>query len=345
MDGHSKAKERGLLTPWSRIPNDGSPRGGERMTLDDLILFRRIADRRSISKAAAELSMSQPSASRRLQAIERELGSELFNRSGFPLDLTLHGLFFLDFAESVSRQYVALTAHLSTEDSLFGTLQIATSSSPAAEVVSRWIADFVAGYPGVKVQLHEVLSRGVEEGLLNGIYHVGFMGLEPEHSRLQRIALAGDEIMLLLPRREPYSNLPDPLPWDTVRTLPFVWRTSGSGTMDTVCDILRSSGIVPRLDVALEVETGNALIEAVEAGVGVGFISRTLLDQRRVVRGRAVRLQETRFVRPFYLTYDEALLTQVPVAAAFVRYAHLRVGRPHLPSGITRTTVTEKQLD
>jgi DNA-binding transcriptional LysR family regulator len=132
------------------------------MTFDDLALFWAVAERQSVTDAAKATSMSQPSASRRLKAMEQELGAPLVDRTTYPLSLTPFGFLFLDFADDILKRYRALRLTAGQNHSVIGKLTVATSTSPAARLVTRWMADFIVAHPGVHLELQEMNSQEVE---------------------------------------------------------------------------------------------------------------------------------------------------------------------------------------
>lgn len=295
------------------------------MTIDDLELFGALAERRSITEAARAAAMSQPTASRRLQSLERELGVSLVNRDSFPVSLTPFGYLFLDFADEVLQKYRALRLNLMNNHSVIGTLTVATSSSPAARLVTHWIADFLTAHPGSHVRLTETTSALVESHILAGDATIGFMGTPPVSSDLTALAIGHDEIILLIPHHAPFLNLPHPVPWDLIYRLPFVRRAPGSGTQETVQAQLEKSGLPALTHVVLEVDTGSAVIDAVESGLGAGFVSRELLFRRELTKSSPCPIKNLSIVRPFYCVYQNKPGKNQPLVNAFLQYATLRV--------------------
>ncbi len=291
------------------------------MTFEDLELFWAIAECPSITEAAQSVSISQPTASRRLKAMEKELGQHLIERDMRPLRLTPLGFRFLNFADEVLKQYRELIAVPVPIAPLVGRLTIATSSSPAARLVTRWLAEFLADYPGVRVELNEMNTREVEDRLADGSVLLGFMGLCSKDPALTAMAIANDEIVLLVPRCRPYSQIPRPARWSDLRNLPFVMRRAGSATQ-AVVEAAFDRLLWPKPDhIVLEVDTASALIDAVETGLGAGFVSRELLFRRQLRHSQRLEVQGLELTRPFYLAYHSERVASQPVALQFVHYA------------------------
>jgi DNA-binding transcriptional LysR family regulator len=135
--------------------------------LNKLNTFVRVAQRRSFTKAAAELRTRPSVISRRMKELEEELGFSLLNRS-------THGVVLTDAGEGLFAQCLETLAKLDTyvterrniESGPFGTLRVQATSDYARFILAPLAATFVEKRPGVRVHLSVVPERlmSVEEG-------------------------------------------------------------------------------------------------------------------------------------------------------------------------------------
>lgn len=292
------------------------------MDLDDLALFRAVVHCGSVSRAARQYGYSQPAASRRIRRLEREVGHTLLDRSAMPLAPTEVGRRFLALAETVLDAWRAFQTEALGAPALAGRLEVAASSAPVAGFVSRVLAGFVRRYPGVKVALSTLSSHRVEQALVARRAVVGFMGCPPADCCLAAEAVASDEVVLAVPLAPEFDALPDPLPLDRLAALPLVRREAASGTWETAERALAARGL--RLRPVAEVDSAEALYGAIQAGLGVGFVSREAAARRAAGAFRLVRLRDLPLVRPLYLVYDPLVLAENAVAATFQRYVRER---------------------
>ena len=295
------------------------------MELLDLKLFREIARHGSVTLAAHSLALSQPTASRRLQRLERELHTELVQRSAVPLEVTSAGGFVLDFADVVLRQYEALQQRLGQVEMVAGTLLLATSTTTAARLVTDWVADFVSAQPRVRVTVSEMASHAVERAVAQGEASIGFMGIAPHLRGITAVVVAHDEIVLLVPTHGEFRSLPDVLEPGDLADLAFVDRESGSGTADTVAQTLRAHGFSADFRTVMRVSTGIALLHAVEAGIGAGFVSRQFASSRPLRGARIAPIANLPIGRQLFMVYREHEADQAPVLKAFLRFARMRL--------------------
>ncbi|MCY0885298.1 MAG: LysR family transcriptional regulator [Firmicutes bacterium] len=292
------------------------------MDLDDLRLLLRTAEEGSISRAARALAMSQPNASRRLQRLEREVGRPLLDRQTTPLVPTAAGLKLLAFARDTLQRWEALTESLAGPEGLTGELRLAASTAPSAGLVSRLAAAFLGAHPGVHIHLATLDSRAVEAAVVARHASLGFIGCRPRDPSLRYAAVADDEILLLVPDRPPFADLPDPLPRDRLAGLPLVVREEGSCTQKTAFEALERVGCAAgRFRVVLEVDSHPALLAAVASGAGAGFASAAALHEMPGQGIRALHVAGANLSRHLYLIYDPAEPRRDAVAAAFIAFA------------------------
>lgn len=129
--------------------------------LKQLRAFCHAARTGSISAAAEALFLSQPSVSLQVQALERELGTKLFERRGPQIKLTPDGERLYELAhplvEGIDRLGETFAAHAGKLER--GELNIAAGESTILYILPEPIKRFAQSYPGVRLKLHNVTGR------------------------------------------------------------------------------------------------------------------------------------------------------------------------------------------
>lgn len=121
---------------------------------NDLALFARVVDEGSFSRAGEALKLPKSTVSRRVAALEAELGERLLLRTTRKLALTDFGHTVLEHARQVSAEVEAATSlahHRQAEPS--GRLRVSMPSDFATTVLSKLLADFIARYPAISLEL------------------------------------------------------------------------------------------------------------------------------------------------------------------------------------------------
>lgn len=126
------------------------------MSLDanDLLLFARVADAGSFSRAAERLNLPKSSVSRRVAALETRLGERLLLRTTRKLTLTDFGRNVLDHAHHVAEEVDAATSlALQRKAQPSGRLRVSMPNDLASLVLSDLFADFIARYPAIALEI------------------------------------------------------------------------------------------------------------------------------------------------------------------------------------------------
>jgi DNA-binding transcriptional LysR family regulator len=121
---------------------------------NDLVLFARVVDEGSFSRAAERMGMPKSTLSRRLTALESQLGERLLLRTTRKLTVTDFGKSVLLHAQQVTSEVeatLALAQHRQVEPS--GRLRVSMPSDFANEVLGPMLAEFVAKYPAISLEL------------------------------------------------------------------------------------------------------------------------------------------------------------------------------------------------
>ncbi|MGB1027159.1 MAG: LysR family transcriptional regulator, partial [Rhodospirillaceae bacterium] len=160
------------------------------MSLDtkSLELFVRVAALGAIGKAGAEVGLSRTAATQRIQALETELGIQLFHRTTRTLSLTSDGETFLGHARRILETFEeALSDAQKDPRAIRGELRIASSASFGRQHIAPHMAEFLDRYPGISIQLS--LSDMVID-LVNGGFDLSIRlgDLAPSSLRARRLA-------------------------------------------------------------------------------------------------------------------------------------------------------------
>lgn len=135
------------------------------MNWDDLRFFLLVARHRTLTAAARELEVSQPTVGRRITALERRLGAKLFVRSSDGLSLAPSGSRILEHAQQMERDVLAVERRVSGRDEgVQGTVRVTASEWLITGVLARVVAPLLARHPELTVELvadqrHLNLSR------------------------------------------------------------------------------------------------------------------------------------------------------------------------------------------
>ena len=293
----------------------------------DLESLRAAADAGGITIAARRLGVAQSVVSRRIQRLEDELGVRLLDRSPSGIRPTPAGERVLAFARDTLDAYATLRADLAgAPSSPGGRVRVAASTIPGEHLAPGILARFGQLHPQVDVTLVVTDSAGVHEALLGGDAHVGFVGHHERRlaDRFTSVAFADDEVVLAVPAGHPLASR-TVVAMAALAGERLITRESGSGTQQTFLDALAHAGLALPQTASVSLGSSQAVISAVDAGLGIGIVSRRAIDDHRPGRVAAVRVRGVRVTRSLWLVY-ETRRPRTPAQAEFIAFATAEAG-------------------
>ena len=245
-------------------------------TLDQLRILKAIAAQGSFKKAADLLYVTQPAVSLQIQNLEKQLEITIFDRGGRKALLTEAGKLLLDYCERILNQCDEACKAIEDLNSLKGgTLIIGASQTTGTYLMPRMIGLFRQKYPDVSVQLQVHSTRRTGWSVANGQIDLAIIGGQlPSdlENLLQVIPYATDELALVLPTKHQLANKKELLKEDLYK-LNFVTLDSQSTTRKVVDKLLKDSGLdIQRLKIEMELNSLEAIKNAVQSGLGVSFL-------------------------------------------------------------------------
>ena len=245
-------------------------------TLDQLRILKAIAEQGSFKKAADVLYVTQPAVSLQIQNLEKQLEITIFDRGGRKAMLTEAGKILLDYCQRILNQCDEACKAVEDLNSLQGgTLVIGASQTTGTYLMPRMIGLFRQKYPDVSVQLQVHSTRRTGWSVANGQIDLGIIGgqLPSElENLLNVIPYATDELALVLPSQHKLSREKE-LTKEDLYKINFVTLDSQSTTRKVVDKLLRDSGLdVQRLKIEMELNSLEAIKNAVQSGLGAAFL-------------------------------------------------------------------------
>jgi DNA-binding transcriptional LysR family regulator len=241
-------------------------------------VFRAVAEEKSFRRAAEKLHISQPSTSQHVQLLEEELGVRLLDRAPIRhttgILLTPAGEILLAFARQASRQSQRVIAQLAAlEGQSGGQLRLAASTTVAQYILPRILGPFLKQNPRVELTVKSANTEQVTAWVVAGEVGLGLIEGPPTQKEVAVDSFLEDHLPLIVSRNHPWTALTS-IPLSMLATEPMLMREQGSGTRHVIEQALRRAGLrLNQLQLAMELDSTEAIVSGVEAGLGVGFVS------------------------------------------------------------------------
>lgn len=266
------------------MPHPGIRRYLKHGTLPQLRVFEAIARLGSLTRAAEEVHIAQPTASVQIKKLAATIGLPLFEQVGRRVYLTDAGQRLYAGCQDLFRAFASIEEALNDLRAVeSGCLRLAASST-GKYLAPRLLGAFLQRYPGIDAQL-EIFNRKALVDRLAGNQDDLYLFAAP---------LAREDVVT-------QALLPNPLvvfarddhPLAGARRIalarlaaePFLMREPGSGTRLLATQLFQRHGLAPK--VRMELSTDEAIKEAILAGLGVAILSRFTLGVEPEPRGLA----------------------------------------------------------
>jgi DNA-binding transcriptional LysR family regulator len=287
------------------------------ITVTQLASFLAVVRTGSVTAAADELVVTQPSVSAAVAALSRELGVELTERAGRGIVPTRAGEAFAQYASDVlglldqGRRAAREAAGTAARE-----LRLAAVTTAGEYIVVPLIKAFAAERPDVTVTVSVDNREGVFASVLERRADVAIGGRPPGDGALVGTPFLANEIVAIAAPDDPLAGEQD-VPLEALAERPWLLRERGSGTRRMVEDYLAEHGLAP---VALTLGSNGAIRHAARAGLGISLQSRMAV-QTDLAEGRltTIALRDPPPQRHWYVI--SAAAGPLPdAAAAFIAF-------------------------
>ncbi len=291
------------------------------LSMDSLRVFVVAAEMENFSRAAKRLNMSQPAVSQHIQSLESQLGIKLFERHGRRIRLSAEGETLLPLARDLlraSKHMEEIASNLSGQ--VVGHLYVGCSTTSGKYVLPRLLARYREQYPLVKGEVKVGRRDQVIEWLQSGEVDVAISSEQIHRSGIHYRRFFEDEIVLIVPITHPWAQQESIAPTDLYGER-FVMREVTSGTYLALKEALDQVGVdVEQLERVLTLWNSEAIIMAVEEGIGLGFVPRVAAERCAALgRVKIIQLEGLAMKRWLYLAYNSSR-PKTPALHAFCEF-------------------------
>ena len=246
-----------------------------RFSLRQLEVFLATARFENVSRAAIALAMSQSAASGALKELESQFEVQLFDRLGKRLQLSELGRQLRPQAERLLAEAQSFEAALGGEQGS-GSLRLGATLTIGNYLAVPMIAAFRERFPGAEISLQGANTETIARQVADFELDLGMIEGELNHPQLQTLHWREDELQVFAAPGHPLAGRRSVSARQWLQ-LQWIVREPGSGTRQTFDRAMH--GILTDLDIAMELQHTEAIKRAVEAGLGVGCLSRISLKE------------------------------------------------------------------
>jgi molybdate transport repressor ModE-like protein len=245
------------------------------ITLRQLRIFEAVARHGSISRAAAEVHLTQPAVSMQVKQLEEQIGLPLVEQIGKRMCLTEAGQELRGHAGRIAAQMVDLNAAMDQFRGLErGLIRVAVVST-ANYFLPPLIARFVERHPGVRISLQVANRDTVLAALADSRADLAITGQPPDSSDVTSQRFMDNPLVVIAAPSHPLAAQTS-IKFSRLAEATLVLRELGSGTRATVERYFAAHRVAYRP--GCELSTNEAIKQAVQAGLGLGIVPAQTIE-------------------------------------------------------------------
>lgn len=269
-----------------------------------LKVFRTVAVHLNFRRAAEELLLTQPAVTQQIQALEEEIGTPLFDRTGGRVRLTASGELLRGYADRLAKlAEEAQEAIAAQNGNVAGELTIGASQTNAQYVLPRILGAFQREYPHIRIRLVSHNTEDALEALAQRSIGIALIEGPALRRDMRTQPFLEDELLLVAAPNHPWAE--KEIVAAMLQDEPMLLRERGSGSRRVVEQALESAGIdLKKLKIAMALDSTEGVVSGAESGLGVAFVSHwAIRNQLRLGTLAAVAVQGVRITRMFSVAY------------------------------------------
>ena len=246
-----------------------------------LKVFHTVARLLSFTKAAEALHMTQPAVTFQVRQLEEYFNTRLFDRTHNKVNLTPAGQRVAEFAERIFDLYDEMENSVrDLTGEISGALTIGASTTIAEYMLPALLGEFKQRYPDINLRLKVSNSESIVSMVEHNVIDLGVVESPVSNKNLVVEVCHDDQLVVVTAPDHELARRGGKVKAAEILKYPFVSREEGSGTREVIMQYLEDEKVdTSELNVTLELGSPESIKGAVEAGMGITIISRSIIDK------------------------------------------------------------------
>nr|YP_010133964.1 rubisco operon transcription regulator [Tryblionella apiculata]QWM93454.1 rubisco operon transcription regulator [Tryblionella apiculata] len=252
-------------------------------TLQQLRILKAVATEKNFTKAAAVLYLSQPSLSKQIKTLEKNLDTLLINRERNKISLTESGKVLLQYSERIlALCEESCRALIDLKNGERGNLRVGASQTIGTYLMPRILALFAQNYPQIDLKVQVNSTRIIAKKIINREIDIAVVGGEISDDLKKNLTIQPfvyDELSLIISKSHPFAKK-QKINKEDLYCLDFITLNSNSTIKQFIDNILIQNQIeTKQLKTILQLNSIEAIKTAVSLGLGAAFVSSSAIEK------------------------------------------------------------------
>lgn len=286
-------------------------------TLSQLVIFKKVVETKSITKASEELNLTQPAVSIQIKNFQSQFDLPLIEMIGKRIFITEFGYKILQAANKILQEIEQINYESKAFKGLLtGTLKISVVST-AKYVLPYFLAGFIKEHPEIELKIQVSNREQVLKSIMENEVDFSMVSQPFDSFDYENILLFSNDLYLVgnPETAKKFASLSKNYNFDD---LPLIFREEGSGTRKVMEKFLMSQQI--KVKKKLELMSNEAVKQAVIAGLGYSIMPIIGIKNEIALGKLAIIPQEKLPISTDWMFIWHKEKTHSPVANAFLSY-------------------------
>lgn len=275
------------------------------MDLKELETFIKVAELKSFSKTAVELSVTQPTITNHIQSLEKELNTRLINRKGRNISLTDSGKVLYRYAIDILNSCKMAKSEISTDSSdLSGHITIQSSTTPRRHLLPNIINSFIQEYEGITFTITDDNNKDAIEKINNRQLDLAIVDYKTKDANIEFVKIFEDKLVLIVPNKAIDKNF-DTISKEIFNEYRFILKDDINRNNSDVLNQIEKFG-VPKNEVSIlgsstDLETIKTLVSL---GSGISILGEiNVKEDLKQNNYKVAYLENMDITKEFYLAF------------------------------------------
>lgn len=241
------------------------------MNLNHLHYFRVLAKVEHYTKAATQLSITQPSLSHAISALEKELGTFLFEKQGRNVRLTKYGKFFLTYVDKALGELERGEKKLREYTSISkGVVDLGFIYTLGAHFIPNMLGSFLEQETNKNISFSfgQGTTKKIIQGLKDEKFDLAFCSFVPNEPNIDFTAILQEELVVIVPYSHPLASN-DSVDLKDTEDYPFIFFSEDSGIRPIIDKLFEKVNVKPQIVCETEEDTAVAGLVSINYGIAV----------------------------------------------------------------------------
>jgi len=252
-------------------------------TLQQLRILKAVATEKNFTKAAAVLYLSQPSLSKQIKILEKNLNTLLINRERNKISLTESGKVLLQYSERIlALCEESCRALIDLKNGDRGNLTVGASQTIGTYLMPKILTLFAQNYPQIDLKVQVNSTRIIVKKIINREIDIAVVGGEISDDLKKSLnikSFVSDELSLIISNSHPFAKKTK-INKEDLYYLDFITLNQNSTIKIFIDNILIQNQIeTKKLKTILQLNSIEGIKTAVSLGLGVAFVSSSAIEK------------------------------------------------------------------